>query len=345
MMRTLLDSRVGTTVLSAILVVVYVGAMVVNGLVAEGIGVPLTNEELASAHPVYLLPTGATFAVWGVIYLLLGVYTILQAIPLFASMDVFVNTRHYAIFALLANVGWLYLFANERFWTALVVIAAYLAALFAGIRNADVDVGAFEKSRAYALGVLVRAAFGANAAWVCVATALQFEVNLLEEGYYASADLSVGVLVVLAGIAAWFAATRTDLVYAAISAWALGGIAANQAPSSSWGCLRDICRTCDAGMQRICAEPGPAPLGWKDACDQSADVVMSSCPVEKSTVLVVACYVLIAVVGAAAIAGIVRGVLKLTGVLASMHDAIEGTRASATTDSGDAGDDKTAQPA
>jgi hypothetical protein len=43
---------------------VFAGAMVVNGLVGAGVGVPLTTADVSATHPVYLTPVSYAFSVW-----------------------------------------------------------------------------------------------------------------------------------------------------------------------------------------------------------------------------------------------------------------------------------------
>jgi hypothetical protein len=61
------------------LLVIYLGTMVVNGIVlGSGKGVRHMIKDLSFAHPVYLTPPPYAFAIWGVIYLLLGAFAVLQ---------------------------------------------------------------------------------------------------------------------------------------------------------------------------------------------------------------------------------------------------------------------------
>jgi len=299
---------------SILLVVVYVAVMVVNGLVSAGVGVPLTNPALSDAHPVYLTPQSWAFAIWGIIYLLIGVYIVSQVLPVNAGDSFYTTVRPWAALALVTNAVWLYLFAYQLFWLALLDISVYLATLYKLVALADVDaVSIFSedaRSRKWKrLGV--HAAFAVNGAWVSVATLLQFSINLVEEGYYPSADLTLGLFGILAIIACLRALWRADWLWAAATAWALGAVSASQGSTSQWGCLSRVCAACAEGPQRICQRDSAAPLGWASACSQQDNIITSTCAVDKSQAVQVGALVAIAAVVIALVLGITRSVLKM----------------------------------
>ena len=89
-----------------------------------------------------------------------------------------------------ANGVWLFLFGWQIFWVALLVIVAYDVLLFKLL--ATLDVNYFSRSVPWKTKVFVAAGFSANASWVTVASFLQTQVNLLQEGWLPSADFTVG---------------------------------------------------------------------------------------------------------------------------------------------------------
>lgn len=298
----------------------YVAAMVVNVVSNTG-SVPVSNVQLSSTHPVYLLPSGYAFAIWSIIYLLLGAVVVVQALP--SNVDdpstpgaaLYAKLRPWLALALATNGAWLYLFSFQLFWAAFVDIAVYLGALVAMVRIVDLDLAADIGQPEYKQRLLVHAACASNAAWVSVATCLQLQINLMEEGYYPSADLSVGLVVLIGGVAALRCFAKADLVWALVSAWALAAIVHNQRPASKWGCVGDVCAACAAAPQRICASERAAPLGWAKTCAGGAAAKavaageLGACVVPKSEALSAACEVVIALVAASFVLGVVRGLL------------------------------------
>lgn len=275
----------------------FVATAIVNGLVTSGVGVSLTNKEIADSHPTYLLPSGYTFSVWGVIYTLVGIFTVLQLLPGQREDPYYRAVRPWAAASLVANIGWLYLFADQLYWMAAVVIVGYAVALFTALERFDVDYLDASRSWTQKLG---SAAFSANSAWVVVATGLQICGNLLEEGWMPSADFCVGLLFALTGFACYNIVRRADFVYALISGWALGGIINNQSAGSDFGTKSAICNEkCKEGILNICN--GGV---FSTVCNSPTEQV-----VLKSTKVVHFAYVAIALLVVAVVLGVVRGLL------------------------------------
>ena len=77
-----------------------------------------------------------------------------------------------------------------------------------------------------------------------MASVLQTQINLADEGWVPSAGFSVGCLLVAVCIAAVQVYTRTDVAYALASLWALTGIVTQQSEGSTFGCSTLICNAC-----------------------------------------------------------------------------------------------------
>lgn len=297
-------------ILGVAFVVLFTAALTVNGLVSAGVVVPVTNAQVAATHPVYLLPSGFTFSIWAVIYALLLVYAVLQVIPKLAGEPTFAESRPWALAGVVLNPLWLFLFNNQWFWIAFIVIVAYLAVLAGAVRALDFDWLEPRKSLgSYALRAVAHSAFAINTAWVAVATVLQLQVNLLEEGYYPSSDLSTAIIFLVGAAACVQVFRAADVAYAAATAWALVGVISNQSEDSPWGCVEGICAACDAAPQRICTNGRAAPLGWQWACDPE-NASADACPVPKSMAVVATSYAMIGAVALALILGVVRGLVK-----------------------------------
>jgi hypothetical protein len=236
-----------------------------------------TNSQIADTHPVYGLPSGWAFAIWGIIFAGVGVYTAYQALP--ASFgggleDPLVAKVRVPMLALLAlNMAWIFLFGSARYWAALVVIVLYDVLLFTVLARLDLDY--FGPSDApLKTKLCVGVPCSIHAGWVTVACALQLQVNLLEEGWLPSPDFAIGALVVALGIASVNVYVRSDLAYALASVWACAGIISQQRDGSrtAFGCASRVCAACDAAPALlICQRPNSAPQGlqpngWATLC-------------------------------------------------------------------------------
>lgn len=304
-----------------------------NTLETLGLGgaVRFTNAQIADTHPVYGLPAGWAFAIWGVIFLTLGLFTCYQALPakrFHGGLDEPLVARIRApVMALeLCNAAWLFLFGYGQFWLALYLIVLYDALLFLVLHRLNVDYfasapGATSRAHSLATKLLVATPFSVHAGWVTVASLLNVQVALLEEGWLPSADFSAGLIGVAVAIACAVVYTRADVPYALASAWALTGIITNQDPRSTFGCAARICAACTAAAASghaipICDRPNTSPAGrlpdgwaglqcatWSPSNASAHD---THCLVPKSDVVIGYAAVGVACVLVAVVAAVVR---------------------------------------
>lgn len=206
----------------------FIVMVVVNVMAATGTyGFSKSNEELSRLNPTYLTPDGATFAVWGVIY-------ILELLAVFEALcnagSFYIPRREQALFSLatafLLNAAWLFVFAREQYALSLGVMLFYLLSLaraYAFIDMRDTDV-------------FLPAAISMNLAWVCVAacintlfTAARLGPDDIPKGAMlqspaGSQELAAGAAVGLVVLGVLMLVDRKDWCFAATLAWALLGV-------------------------------------------------------------------------------------------------------------------------
>lgn len=296
--------------LPAALVFAFVSTCVVNYLVTAGVGVELDNAEIADTHPTYLLPSGWAFSIWGVIYLLFGLFCVYQMLPS-KWEDVTISTvRPYALAALVHNCAWLFLFSYSLYWIAWLVIMAYAAVLLKILSLLQINY--FTASANLKTKILVAAPFSANAAWVVIASCLQVGVNSIEEGWLASDDFCSAFVVLAVSLAVYIVATRADPVYAFVSAWALGGIINNQSAASTFGCASRICIPACYEHMALCNDPDGRFYALCDGFDAAAVAAGDAedvCVVPKSEKIRAVCWVGIACVLVTLVVGVARALL------------------------------------
>eukprot|EP00929_Paragymnodinium_shiwhaense_P044963 TRINITY_DN23032_c0_g1_i3.p1 TRINITY_DN23032_c0_g1~~TRINITY_DN23032_c0_g1_i3.p1 ORF type:complete len:273 (+),score=51.80 TRINITY_DN23032_c0_g1_i3:77-895(+) len=191
------------------------------------------NKEISDSHPTYLTPDGFTFAVWGMIYLMLTVMVIYQLMPSdhaeallqqgcpLTGMDV----RWRLVAAFMCNSVWLPVFNNERFGEALVIMAAYLSFLISIYLDINVakTSGVFE-------GFLLSSGVAMNLSWIIVAFSLSIFFCLGEVGWKTQHGVagSTGSAAVVCFLVAALGCERAvragDVAYAFVAGWALMGI-------------------------------------------------------------------------------------------------------------------------
>jgi len=137
--------------------VLFTGMIVMNYLANA---LPLNNRttgELSDSFPNLFVPAGITFSIWGIIYLLLLVYCIVQ----------FTGSNQIAI----SNIGWL--FSITCVFNALWIISWHYGKLplsliiMAGILISLIYINILITDLKFGL---IKAAFGIYLGWICIAT-------------------------------------------------------------------------------------------------------------------------------------------------------------------------------
>jgi hypothetical protein len=137
--------------------VLFTGMVVMNYLANA---LPLNNKttgELSDAFPNLFVPAGLTFSIWGVIYLLLVVYCIIQ----FTSADKSVISEIGWLFGIscILNAFWIVFWHYGKLPLSLLVMAGLLVTLIMiNTRTVKLPIG------------IIKASFGIYLGWICIAT-------------------------------------------------------------------------------------------------------------------------------------------------------------------------------
>lgn len=208
-----------------------VGALVVNYLANR---LPLggrTTGELSALYPNLFVPAGITFSIWGVIYLLVGAWTVVQFFPSRASLGMRIAPAFAASSVL--NAAWLVAWHDTRVGLSVGIMLGLLAVLLyinVLLRDAEPPVP-----------LLPRLAFGIYLGWVLVATLVNVTAFLVSVGWegggVSPANWASILVVVGTGVAVvTMRRLRTPFPGLAVG-WAFAGIALNRwndAPVVAW---------------------------------------------------------------------------------------------------------------
>jgi hypothetical protein len=135
----------------------FIGMVIMNYLANA---LPLNNHktgELSDAYPNLFVPAGITFSIWGIIYLLLAGFLIIQFT---ASGNVAASTIGWLfIITCLFNSFWIVCWHYEKLPLSLIVMAGLLVTLiYINILLKDLPFN------------MIKAAFGIYLGWICIAT-------------------------------------------------------------------------------------------------------------------------------------------------------------------------------
>jgi len=220
-------SRISSKQIINILVLVV--TIVINGLANA---LPLNGKatgEISDQFPIYFVPAGYVFSIWGLIYLALIAFVVFQALP--SQRD---NPRLNAIFpwfvvSNIANTVWLFFWHYEIFPLTIVAMLVLLFSLLKIYTLLRADKAAIGKVEWW----LVIAPFSIYLGWVSVATVANASQLLYYLGWNGFGISPIGwtiiMLIIVAILTLLMLFREKDVLYALVILWALAGIANKQA--------------------------------------------------------------------------------------------------------------------
>lgn len=213
----------------ALIVVSVVMTIVVNGLANA---LPLNGQqtgEVSDRFPIYFVPAGYVFAIWGVIYLGLIAFAVYQALPAQRTNPRLAALDTPFVIASLANIVWIFLWHYEVFPGTMAAMLVLLAALLTIYLRSG--IGRFNVPPAERWAVHVP--FSIYLGWITVATVANASQLLYVLGWngwgIAPQAWAMIMLAVATALAALMAMTRRDIAYLLVLAWAFIGIALKHA--------------------------------------------------------------------------------------------------------------------
>ena len=207
-------------------IIAFVATVVINILANT---IPIggkTTGELSALYPNLFVPAGITFSIWGVIYIMLGLFVVYQAKDLFKlKKDPIVDQiGWWFVVTSLANIAWIYAWHYERVLTSLLLMLILLAALLKIYLGLGIGQTVVSGAKKY----LVHLTFSIYLGWITVATIANVTALLvaLEWNRFGLSDAfwTVLVLIVATAITLTMLRRRGDVFYAIVVIWAFVGI-------------------------------------------------------------------------------------------------------------------------
>ena len=197
--------------------------IVVNFLAATGRINGVLPNEISDRYPTVITPAGWAFSIWGLIYLGLLAFSLLQLLSSkAAALD---GVRIPYLVSCVLNCAWILLWHHFHTGVCSIVIVLLLASLFWVLIRLPEPASFVESA-------LTKGVFGLYAGWVTVATFVNFAVYAVsvDAGLSDTAWNIVGILcLALALLAAIFVrASLRNFIYPLPIAWAAAAIGANQ---------------------------------------------------------------------------------------------------------------------
>jgi len=187
-----------------------------------------TAGQLSDDIPNLFVPAGLTFAIWGIIYILIIMFAAYQARDLFKKekieMPFIKKTSYYFFLAGLANMSWIFAWHYQQVLLSVLIMLVLFASLLKIYLN--LDIGKEIVSRKERIFIQVPISFYLG--WITVATIANvtaFLVTINWDGFGVS-DVLWAMIVILVAlvITLLMIITRKDVAYSLVIVWALFGI-------------------------------------------------------------------------------------------------------------------------
>jgi tryptophan-rich sensory protein len=168
---------------------VFFTGMIVMNYLANAL--PLNNRttgELSDSYPNLFVPAGLTFSIWGVIYLLLAWYCILQFTS--ANQKVILNISWLFAISCILNALWIIAWHYVRLPLSLLLMVGLLVTLiYINIMIRHLPIG------------VIKAAFGIYLGWICIATIANVTALLVHYNWngWGVSDQTWTIIMILTG--------------------------------------------------------------------------------------------------------------------------------------------------
>jgi len=110
--------------------VAFVAVVFVNGLAGSTTLIGgKTTAQVSDANPTLITPVGYVFSIWAVIYVLLGVFVVFQALPGEKGREFRGKVGWLFIISSILNIVWIFLWQFEYLVLSVIVMLLLLATL------------------------------------------------------------------------------------------------------------------------------------------------------------------------------------------------------------------------
>ncbi len=184
--------------------------------------------DISDSIPNLFVPSAITFAIWGVIYVLIIIFGIYQARDLFKKEKIEMNfLQKISIFFILASIGniiWIFLWHYEQIILSLLSMILLLISLIAIYLKLNVGKSKVDIKEKLCVHVPISVYLG----WITVATIANITAVLVKTGWdgfgISESTWTILILFVATIVALIGLFNRKDIAYNLVFIWAFIGI-------------------------------------------------------------------------------------------------------------------------
>jgi len=226
----------------AVNIVAFIVTVAVNGMAGSTTLLGgVTSADVSDMYPTLVTPAGFTFAIWGVIYTLLALFVVYQALPKNRDKPFLGQVGMLFGLSSVCNVCWLFLWHYDLVTYSLVLMLALLASLIFVYRRLDVGRAAVSVKEM----ALVHLPFSVYLGWISIATIANVSVALTAVGWdgWGIPDATWAVVIIAVALVLTLAmlATRKDVAFSLVVVWALVGILSKQSDFQNIVLAAEVC--------------------------------------------------------------------------------------------------------
>jgi translocator protein len=206
--------------------------IVVNYLASVGKINGLTPGKISDSVSVLITPAGYVFSIWGLIYLLLLIFVIYQALPSYENSLPVKKIGYLFALTCIFNSGWIFAWHYKQFVLSLLIMVAFLSTLIIlmnRLYKITPEMSTLEKR-------IFKLPFSVYLGWISVATIANISFVLVSSSwtrFNISPDYwSVIILFVIMLLGITVLTLKNDRAYVWVFVWALVGIAYKNAKVS-----------------------------------------------------------------------------------------------------------------
>jgi len=209
--------------------VAFVDVVFVNGLAGSTMLIGgKTTAQVSDANPTLITPAGYVFSIWGVIYVLLGVFVVFQALPSEKGRDFREKVGWLFILSSILNVFWLFLWQFEYLVLSVIVMFLLLATLILIYLRLEIGRSKVQLREKIAFHL----PFSVYLGWITIAFIANVAATLVSvnwDGFGISPETwAIMIAITALLIAMLVVLTRRDIAYGLVVIWALLGVAVKQ---------------------------------------------------------------------------------------------------------------------
>lgn len=210
-------------------ILAFVFTIIVNSLAGSTtlIGGQVT-ADISDANFTLITPAGYVFSIWGVIYVLLGIFVVFQALPSQKGKDFQNKIGWLFVLSSIVNIVWLFLWQYEYLIFSVVLMFILLASLIAIYLRLDIGKSTVELREKIA----VHLPFSTYLGWITIASIANVATTLVSinwDGFGLDLEIWALLIIIIALLLSLIVIiTRKDVAYSLVIIWAFIGISAAQ---------------------------------------------------------------------------------------------------------------------